>query len=561
MSWDIIEMYTVPLTSKYVNAIGPVPARSKSAYGSVNDMLNVGTVSGSVVAPIVVEPSFHAGMDQQDFLYDFYFRIWVFPARLELRNPRLNVAIPFAIWNAYPYKNTMTAINTLNADGLELDIEPPSLFREIEYRTINLEITPASPLTIEAVYDFVFQQGEGFFTFVASLASVLSIVPDVPVNETWQWLTDLIVATDGTEQRSALRSAPRRKMESKLIALQEAEIRDKMKQFMFDIAGQVVIPYFQYSTTTSADAFIGDNTLLFDPSKTDLRVAEYIFVMTKTDEDLYKVDTLSLTGCILDAPLAIDVPKGSLVVPAFASYIDNRSTISRYAVNEVAEIQVNSLVAQARTDLSRPGSTAVINMYDGYPVLDKRPLADQNPEDAYDSGYTRFDYNIGTIEQVTRWVFTRMEGARQFLIHRAQQPQTMDYWRDFLDASRGMLNPFLVPTFRGDVLLRVVPDDSSNQLIIQGADYASLYWPVAPFKRLCLWTASGAVAVTVSSVSVNPSGDSVANLVTGIPTGDGYRSISMVSYLLKCRLASDEVTLEHHGLETILGLSIRTIPE
>lgn len=563
MSWTLFDAILTGEQASFPVGIKSGPPFATQGVLLVNEggPLSVGIPSGSATAPIVVGPTFGAGVDEEQFLYDFYFRIWVFPLRMELRNPRTNVDIPFAIWNAYPWRNNLVSIDGTGTDGLTLDLETPSQFREIEYRTVNLQITPAAPLTIEAVFEFVFQNGEGLFTFIANRASVLSIIPDVPVNESWQWLTDVMVATDGTEQRVGLRAVPRRKMNAKLVALTEDEVRDNINKALFDFGGQVVIPYFQYSTTTTAPAAIGSVDLMFDPAKTDLREGEYVFVLTKNAQELVKVETLGVAGCTIDAPITIDVPQGSIVAPAFASVVENKSSIARYAVNDVADIEVNSTSSQARANFVRPGSTVVIDTFDGYPILNKRPLANSNVEDQYDQGYERFDYQTGSIEQITRWLFTRQEGPRQYLIHRAQQPEVMDFWRGFLDASRGMLNPFLIPTYRRDLFIAARPDDAAITMTIQGSDYASLFWPMAPYKRLYLWTKAGGHSVQVTSATLDEDGNSLVVLSAAMPSGDDYRDISFISYLLKCRLASDEVQLEHHGLETILNLSIRTIPE
>jgi len=525
------------------------------------DVTNVNPQSGPATVDQIPGPPVVVGIDEQEFLFDFYFRIWVFPLRLELRNPRTGVDIPFAIWNAYPWKNALTSIAGTGTDGLTLDLEAPSQFREIEYRTVNLQITPAAPLSIEAVFDFIFANGNATFTFIADRASVLSIIPDVPVNETWQWLTDVMVATDGTEQRVGLRGVPRRKMSAKLVALSEEEIMDNLKKALFDFGGQVVIPYFQYSTTISVAAPIGSTDIVFDPARTDLREGEYVFLLTKDAQELAKIETLGISGATLDAPITIDLPEGTIIAPAFASVVENKSSLSRYAVNDAAEVTVDSISSQARSDFKRPNSTASITTFDGYPVLDRRPLANSNVEDQYDQGYERFDYQTGSIEQITRWAFTRVEGPRQYLIHRAQQPETLDWWRDFLDATRGMLNPFLLPTYRRDFFVAARPDDGYLTFVIAGSDYGSLFWPIAPFKRLYLWTDAGQVPVTINAVDLDEDGNTVCTMATAMPTGDDYRNISFISLLMKVRLASDEVGLEHHGLETILNLSIRTIPE
>jgi hypothetical protein len=560
MSYSIFELFDAPTGDIY-----PVWDYSCPPYGAgvfdVVTFTGVGATSGSARAPIVVGAPFVTSLDSNDFLYDFYFRIWVFPLRLEVRNARTNVDIPFAIWNAYPWGNTLTSITETATDGLVLDVTPPSVFREIEYRTVNLQIQPSAPLSISATYLFNFTFGSGLFYFVADRASVLSIVPDIPLNEMWAWLTDVIVATDGTEQRAGLRAVPRRSMESKLISLTEPEVKEKVKQFLFDVAGQVVIPYFQYATPITVSVLTGALIVTFDQAATDMRVGEYALILTKTSQMLCKIASFGAGTATLDSALLIDVPAGSIIAPAFASVIENRQSLRRYAVNEVSEITVDSTVATARAAFSRPGSTATITTFDGYPVLDKRPLANELVEQQFDTGYERFDYDTGTIEQITRWKFTRDEGPRQYLIHRAQQPAEMDYWRDFLDQLRGRLNPFLMPTYRKDLYMAATPADASITLLISGSDYGSNFWPNAPYKYLYLWTASGQVCVKVTGVTITTGGDSLCTLSIALPSGSGYRSISFISFLLKSRLASDEVKLEHYGLESVLTLTARTVPE
>lgn len=548
-------------STTFAQPVIPPFSKTDIVLDPLNTNVRMGVESGSQIAPIVVGPNFTAAIDTQDYLYDLYFRIWVFPLRLELRNPRTGVDIPFAVWNAFPWKNSLTSITGTGTDGIALDLEPPSQFREIEYRTVNLQILPSAPLTIEAVFDFVFQYGLGTFTLVANRASVLSIVPDVPVNEIWQWLTDVMIATDGTEQRVGLRAVPRRKLSAKLVALTEEEVYDNFKKAMFDFGGQVVIPYFQYSTSTTSDAPSGSTDISFNSARTDLREGEYVFLLAKDGQELAKIDVLGSSGATLDAPITIDLPAGSIVAPAFASVVENKSTIARYSVNDAAEIMVDSISSQARANFKRPGSTAVINEFDGYPILDVRPLADAKVQDQFDYGYERFDYQTGAIEQITRWLFTRQDGPRQYLLHRVQQPEILDWWRGFLDAARGMLNPFLLPTYRRDLFVTEKPDDAYISLTITGSDYASLFWPMAPFKRLYLWTKAGQIPVRVKSVELNDSGNTVCVLENAMPSGDDYREIEFISFLLKTRLASDEVQLEHYGLETIINLSVRTVPE
>lgn len=497
----------------------------------------------------------------QSFVFDFYYRIWAFPLVLQLRNPRTNVDIPFDLWNAYPDHNHLVSIVTTGADGLTLDIVPGATFHEVELRTVNLQITSSAPLEINATFTFNFEQGSVTFSFIADRASVVSIVPDVPVREKWEWFTNVMVATDGTEQRVALRNQPRRTQSTRLIALNEPEVKEKWKQFLLDLAGQVVVPYFQYATDLTADALIGQSTIYFDASRTDLRDGEYALIVSRTGEmELLKVQTLAADSALMDAPITINANAGSFIMPSFTSVVQGKAALNRYAVHDVADVTLESMVSQARTLFSRPGSTVVIPTHDGYPVLLEHPIADENEKQQFDTGAEVFDYGTGAVESITRWNWTRIATTVQFLFHRATEPQKMDFWRDFLGAVQGMLNPFFMPSWRKDLLIATAPSDGSINIEILGSDYGAYFWS-ANFKFLELHTAGGILYRTVESVTLLANGNTDCKLTVALPTGAAYTSIEYISFLRKMRLANDTVSLEHYALDTLIEFSIRTVPE
>lgn len=549
-----------PVQSTYCYGSGfPIPV-SADTLGDW-DLLSVSTMSGDATPDLIVLPQFQCGITLEDFLYDFYYHIYVFPNLMELRNPRKNVDIPFVVWNAYPYDNQLNSIVVTDGDGLTLDVAAPSVFYGIEYRTVNLQIENSAPLEIDSSFTFNFNEGSGIFLFKATLANILATLPDIPVQEVWQWLTDVMVTRDGTEQRVALRLTPRRKLNTKLIQTTVEEIRATLTNLAFDCVSQIVIPYYQYSTALTEVATVSDNTVWFNANMTDLREGEYVYILSSAGGELNKVTTLNATNAVLESPLGLTHPKGGIICPAYVSLLKDKTSISRYSVNNVSELEINTTVSVAREYFSRPESAATINTFDSYPILDKLPLANDNVEDTFDTGFDDVDYETGAIERIANWDFTKVEGIRQFRIHRYNDYVTMDWWRDFLELAEGRCNPFLVPTFRPDLVLAEAPSEESSALIFEGTTYATLYSLLEPYKRLYLFTANGNICVEVDSAEAQEDGTSLISLVDKLPVGAGYTQINQVSFLLKCRLGSDEVTLTHYGLDTLLELTLRTVPE
>lgn len=497
---------------------------------------------------------------REEFLFDFYFKIWIVPNRLEMRNPRIGVDIPFHVWNAFPYRHTLTDIIGTGADGLELDTDAPDTFYEVEYREVNIQILPTAPLTVDAVLEFIFEWGSGLFNFIAERASVVNITPDVPVKEIWSWLTDIIVTDNGKEQRIALRTVPRRSQTTKLIALNKEEVRVKFDQMLLDFVGEVVMPYFQYATPTTQSAFSGATGLAFDPSKTDVRPGEYALVITKTADQLVRFATISDTGCTLDAPLTIDAPTGSIIVPSLPSLVDAGAALRRYAVQDVAEMELTSRVTQHREVFSRPGSQTVLPTLDGLYVLDRRPLANSGTvDDKFDSGAKIVDFQTGPLETSTHWAHSQLEGGRQYLIKRAHEPAEMDFWRDFLDAVKGRQIAFLTPTYREDGYASERPVDMAGTMRLAGSRYSTVFFKQGPYTHLRIWTDAGYHDVTVSDATALADGNDEIVFEPALPTGELWRNVKYISFLGKVRLASDDVELEHYALDTFLNLTLRTV--
>lgn len=514
---------------------------------------------GAVVVPDFWEgPEVTAGMSR-GFVSDFYYRIWAIPETLEVQNPRLNTDIPFLIWNAYPYENDLTDIAVTDGDGLELDVEPVSEFQPIELRTINLQITPSAPIQIDAVFEFIFAEGSALFYFSANIADFVQMVPDPPVQEVWSWLTDIIAARNGAEQRIALRATPRRSIRYSFMLENETERRRQYNRWFKSLSTRLVLPYYQYATALTQAVASGGDRLYFDPTRTDLRDGEFALLYDTATEQgfLVKLTTVEADGATLDSPITFDATPTMIIAPAFTSRLADRTGFDMQKVTGKITVQGESLVSRAA--FARPGSEAVIPTYDGLPVLNIRPISVGDNPETFDANYEVIDGRTGVQDIFTAWLRTEVIMTRKWTIRRLQNPGEMDWWRDFLDLIRGQQNPFLIPTWFADLTLASAPTPSTTQLVITGSDYAALYFPYETFKRLQIETAAGAIWRTVLSAVDN--GDGTTTLELNLPFGASADDvlISKVSFLNMVRLASDTVTLQHERIRTQIELTTRTI--
>jgi hypothetical protein len=496
-----------------------------------------------------------------NFLFDYYYRIWVLPEVLNAQNPVLDVPIPFAVWNAYPQPavNPLDAIIATNDAGLSLDFAAGDTWRAIEYKDVNVTIGVTAPLNIAAEYEFDFGAGVGHFYFNATIADFVQMIPDPPVTETWSWLTDVIPSRNNTEQRISLRATPRRTIKYGFLLEDETERRRQYQRWYKSLGSRIVLPFYQYQTRLAQPSALGDSKLWFDPAYTDVRAGEFVIVMNEATVTGYlvKLDTVEADGATTDSPLTFDADAGMIVAPCFTSRLDDRTGLTMKSVT--GHLDVAATVLTYRPSFKRPGSTAVIETFDGLPVLHLRPIAAGESPEQFDANYEVVDSETGLEELYISWPHPVVAMTRKWTIRRRQNPAEMDWWRDFLDTVLGMREPFLLPTWFADLTVAEAPTVGSGTLKINGGDYASLYWPYDTFRRLQIETESGIIWRKVLDATANPDGTSTLQLDTTFGGDPADVAISKISYLNRARLASDTVTLTHERLRTQIELATRTV--
>ena len=530
---------------------------------ALNDMRAFETpvLGGAVV--YVDEPTYpdQPAVIAGNFLFDYYYRIWVIPDILNASNPVEGVPIPFLVWNAYPQPltNTLDSIDTVDATGLSLDLSPGDVFRAVEIKEVNVTIGPTAPLQIAAEFDFNFDLGVGRFYFRATIADFVQMIPDPPVTETWGWLTDVIPSRANVEQRIGLRATPKRSIKYGFLLENEVERRRQYQRWYKSLGKPIILPFYQYQTRITAPSLTGDSKLYFDPALTDLRDGEFLMLMHEATNTGYliKIDTVDPDGVTTQSPLQVDVPKGWIVAPTFRMRLNDRTGLTMKQVT--GHIDVTATGLDYRALFSRPGSAAVISTFDGLQVLDKRPIAvDQSPE-AFDANYEVVAGDTGVEGIYVSWPHPVVAMTRQWTIRRRQNPVDMDWWRDFLDGCNGQRVPFLLPTWFEDLVAAEAPTPGTALLRIAGTDYATLYFPHDTFQRLQIETEAGIIWRKVVTADVNPDGSTTLGL--DVPFGGTLDdvAISKISFLNRVRLSGDTVTLTHDRLRTQIELATVTV--
>ena len=501
------------------------------------------------------------GMVQGSFFADYYYRVHVSPLVLDLQTVASSQTRRFNVWNAWPDRNAnLDDILVSNPVGIEITGQAvPYAMKPLKELTYDITVGTSGPpnINVEVQFDFGNVADPLPILITGTRAVKFDIVPEVPVNETWEWLSDLMVATDGTEQRVALRGEmPRVELNLKV----KFDSSESIRRFYSDLAssiGRLWIPEFQYATRTTAASASGSLQVYFDGTQTDIRAGDYVLIQTPVTAMLVEIKTLNASGGLVSSALVADIPANSLIMPGSPALIDNQTSIDRYAVNQAAETTLICKMIRQRSTLTRTGSAVTLPTFLGSPVVDKRPLADELVKDEVSTGQISIDNQTGLPDIISRWDYSRIGGPRTFKVNRMYAPEEMDYWKTVLAYARGQARKFWMPTYRQDLKLAVAPSDATTTYTIEGTQYAEKIWPIITHRYIEIETASGIHRTQITGASVTGS-NTIILLTTPLPTGAGWRSVSRISYLLPVRLNDDKVEWKHYGLESLLNLSIRT---
>jgi hypothetical protein len=501
------------------------------------------------------------GSTMPAFKDDFYYRIHITPSRLDLQTVASSQTRQFTLWNAWPATAAqLTNVTVSNPVGIEIIGQAyPYTMQPLEELTYSATVGISGPpnINVDVQFDFSNVTDPLPLLIVGTRAVKFDIVPEIPVSESWEWLSDMMTAVDGTEQRIALRGeVPRIELGLKV----KFDTSETIRNFYADLAttvGRLWVPEFQYATRTTTDSTAGGLQLYYDSTTTDIRAGEFVMVQTPTETVLLGIDVLNASGATVVSTLGADIPAGSLIMPGSPALLSDQTSIGRYSVNQAAETKLSLMLTRQRSVLTRTGSAVTLPTFLGSPVMDKRPLANGLVNDEFSTGQISLDNQTGLPDLVSYWDYTRIGGPRTFKVNRMQTPADMDYWKTFLAYCRGRARKFWVPTYRDDMELTVTPSDATATYTIKGTSYAEKIWPIVTHKYIEIETASGIHRTQIAGASVTGT-DTILNLSTALPTGAGWINVKRISYLLPCRLGDDKAEWKHFGLESMVSISIRT---
>ena len=530
----------------------PVEDSPVLGLGSDPAVRNVNTGDGFYSLTIAYDPYLFDLAGDGEPLSQTINRIWVLPNELNVNNPQIGVPIPFVLWNTFPRVNVLGSITNVPT-GLSVAPAAPVSFNPFEEIAFSVTIGANAPPSVDSTFNFNFEAGVGTLRFRAIIVEFIDQVPDAPVTETWSWLTDVIRAWDSSEDRIALRDAPRLTLDFNVTFSEAERQRIESQQILNVIRSRALIPYYQYAASIQQNSAIGQTRVFFNPSLSFVRVDEFVLLVDQVQNQtsLAKVTSIETDGCVLDTPITFEARTAStVIVPMVQSAVNEGANVGIDTVSGVSRIRtedLNPIFAFTRTQAS-----PTITTFNSLPVLDRRPL--NNAEATIDGGKEILRGDDTSARQVeTSWPRAQTTRSRRFSVNRYINDGEFEYWREFLNRAKGQANPFYHPTYLTDLTPAALPNQGEATITVRETDYATRFFPFQTYKQLWIQTQDGleySIGVTTAAAS-GELGLSRPFLPTEI-------DIKTISFLERVRLATDRVRLTHDVFETQLELAFRT---
>jgi len=538
-----LELLDAPQQSPMAQAIAP------ALMGAMVDQLPVSPEPQSVIN----------GMFAPSFRNDYYYRIHITPASIDLGNVISQKIIQVEAWNAYFTANLLSSIDTNAGTGISFTgPQPePTSFNALESRIYTLAVDVAGPPIINTIYTLNFAAESPQLVVVGRRVILLfaGINWDNGVLERYSFLTDIITSWDGSEQRMKLRSTPRREIEAHLQVFGLDFVR-KLQSTLFGWQSRsYLIPYWPDYYLLSTELPAGSTVIPNIPTNDSEFIAGGVALLLNTIDHNESVQLLAVqpNQLILDLPTQQTWPAGTRIYSAKFARIASKQTVTR-PTRHMLDMQAKFIVTDNSGLTEAEGTT----LYKGYPVLLDIPNEVEVLSEDWLRPLLEFDSDIINPVVDDPIGYTTIVRRMDWLMKSRKERADFRKW---LYARAGRWKPFWMPSWNEDFKLASLLAGTDTKLVVEFAFYKR-FVPATPLRDALMIELFNGTRIFKNILSIDEISEIEENVFMDSPVGFDIQpqEVRCISYLNLSRLDSDTVEI-FHETDTISRVSalIRTV--
>ncbi|HBW61219.1 MAG TPA: hypothetical protein DEF75_02295 [Comamonas kerstersii] len=444
------------------------------------------------------------------------------------------------VWNAYLSPKTVIGLDGVD-EGIE--ITPPAalpmVLSAMQETNWLVAVTPDGPAVLDAYVGWLF---DGASTRPLHLTGN-RIVPwgfapnwSSPLLETLSWLTNILANNRGAEQRRSLRAAPRKGWQASFTA-------EGAERALFDLSmagwGRRVWALPVWVDVLQLDAALpaGSSAIACDTTGRDFRVGGLALLRGETAFDTEAVEILDMTaaGLTLKRVTQSTWPAGTKLYPLRSARLTEMPQTTRRTDALLQADCSFELTESANWPAALPST-----LYRGRPVFAQRPDESTDLSHSYERLTLLLDNTTGnTAVTDTAGKGFVLQQHRWCLAGRAEHSA----WRSLLYALQGRAKSIWLPTHAQDLV--PVEPLSGSLLKVQRVGYARFGVGQLGRQDIRIELADGSVLMRriTAAVARGPIEELVVD--ADFPGVIQPGQVARISYMALCRLASDDIELEH----------------
>ena len=411
-------------------------------------------------------------------------------------------------------------------------------------------IPQEGPTTIDMDFDMSLQSGAPVqsFNVIGSRAVLFPFIPQRPVKETIEFLTNIIESRDGTETRISARAEARQEFGMDyLIDQQDPDMFQKAQALLVGNNGiPLGVGMWQQTGKITAPVAINDEIIYLDTTGMDLRVGGYLVLWRDwNDTEILGVEAFDATSVTTTTPITLTWDTGSYCVPMQLCVAKDRPVMSR-TQNNVADFKIK-WESQETTDTLSDHTGLYSTLYKGSPVLtDYHLMAGNKMAESYVGDYSDLDYGIGVQKLLSRKAAPAVTTSRMW---EADTPADTMALRRFIYWARGKQKSFWFPTHRKDFTLAEDILAGDTQIVVTSQGYARDIGVNAPWNFISITKTDGTVYYRELVSAVEDVATGLDTIQIDLAPGQDIlvADIHRISFLFRARFTSDKVTLTHKG--------------
>lgn len=491
--------------------------------------------------PVSTTPLARSGHIAISYFNDYYNRVHITPRVLDIGNLLSVQTRDVSVWNAWLAPKALSSIGESGTTGLtESGIAAPTTFAPLEERTYSVTVDINGPAAISARYTFVFPDESPTLEVTGRRVVVFSYPPNWAnsVNESYEWLTDVLEAYGGVEQRIGLRGVPRRGL-SYSMATTDRHASNLLETLLLGWQARVfAVPVWTDCQILASALPVGATSIPCETSGYEFAPGD-IVVLWRAHDAYEAVETLAVNAGSIDLASATLAawPAGTRVLPVRLGRL-----ASAQKLNRDTDHHFSGRVAFRFDD--HPGWPAedIGDTYLGYRVYPLKPnwagdidveLMRKLAELDYNTGSRWLGDESGLANIIKRWRWTH--GSRAEIVA----------FRSWLSARKGRLVPFWSETQGEDMELTAPIGATDSSIQIRNIGYKRYLDGRADRRHVAIRTRAGAAYYRqITGATENSASVETLAIDSALGALVHPADVASLRFLHLTRLESDSIEIE-----------------